>query len=464
MRARRLLLVSAALLLPLASSVAGQQCSPEDTTVTCWTKYNLITAKTAQAVAATNTGTPTATTLATATALSDFLSFFAAGVETGKVTENGTSVTLDWNIPFPFVEDNDRIKLQALFSDPGLAEDVQTPLGSKATAAKDKLTNFDDITTLVSYSPVNHWLGRSIAPHVEFLKDLEKVIDVEFDVAAIAAKLGATLKKLKKLKTVPPDFDHTYKFSTITDAAAQKAVIELVEGAAAAEKEAAARSSYIVKALTRLINNQPQAYVSGTYHYRNPLVGPDEWTVKATFELAPKSLNRFLRGSADVCGDPTVKGDPIKDADACATRLVSFAAVDDPAKQPNATDRLSFSIEYKHAKGESVDLSDFMIATPVDRHATHSLVYSLTYGHPLTGTVLKDARVDVAVNYQDISNDPKKKDRFVASLTFSQKISDTMTLPLSLTYANHTEYLPQTDRRLGVHFGISYKIPDRSGK
>jgi hypothetical protein len=47
------------------------------------------------------------------------------------------------------------------------------------------------------------------------------------------------------------------------------------------------------------------------------------------------------------------------------------------------------------------------------------------------------------------------KDPFVASLTFSQKISDTMTLPLSITYANHTQYVPQTDRRVGIHFGVS---------
>jgi hypothetical protein len=441
-------------LLLLSSGAAGQQCTPDDTPLTCWLKFNSVTAITAQKVAATNTGTPTATTLATGTALRDFLSFFAAGVDTGKVTESGTTVTLDWNIPFPFVEDSDRIKLQTLFSDASLAEDVQTPLGPKATAAKDRLTNFDDITTLISYDPVNRHLGRSIAPHVEFLDALEAGNP---DTAVQLQKLGELLAD----PNIPPMTEDT-KFSTITDAAKQKAVIRQVEAAAAVEKEAAARSSSIVKALTQLINNQPQAYVSGTYHYRSALVGPDEWSVKATFEVAPKSLNRFLRRNDDVCGPSNVK--VTQNAEQCVTRLVSFASADDPSKQPDAGDRLSFAIEYKQAKGESVDLSDFMIATPVARKGTHSLIYSLIYGHPLTGTTLKDARFDVAVNYANISNDPTKKDRFVASLTFSQKISETMTLPLSLTYANHTEYLPQTDRRLGVHFGISYKVPDKSGK
>ncbi|MGH9421815.1 MAG: hypothetical protein ACRD3J_17695, partial [Thermoanaerobaculia bacterium] len=60
----------------------------------------------------------------------------------------------------------------------------------------------------------------------------------------------------------------------------------------------------------------------------------------------------------------------------------------------------------------------------------------------------------------NISNDPSKKDQFVASLTFSQKVSDTLTMPLSIVYANHADYLPQTDKRLGVHFGVSYKVPN----
>jgi len=104
--------------------------------------------------------------------------------------------------------------------------------------------------------------------------------------------------------------------------------------------------------------------MSGTYHYRNALVGPDEWSVKATFEIGPKSLNRFLRGNDDVCGALTVVEKPDADrgavtaaektaAQKCVTRLVSFAGVDDPSRQPDAGDRLSFAIEYRQAKGRA---------------------------------------------------------------------------------------------------------------
>jgi hypothetical protein len=437
-----------------ASSANAQQCTSADTPLTCYRKYNPLATAVAQDVATTNTGSPTATTQATATALRDFLSFFSAGVDAGTVIENATSVTLDWNFPFPFIEDNDKVKVQSVFSDPSLAADVQTPLGSNATAAKSTLTNFDDIATLISYDPVNQHLGRSIAPHVKLFGALYP------NSASLFATLGQTLHDNKA--ALPSGFNETTLFSAITDATLQKTVISQFETAAAAQKNAVTVSTAVLKALTQLINNQPQAYVGGIYHYRNQLVGPDEFSVKGTFELSPKSLNRFLKDNADVCAK-AVTGVADSNATVCESRMVSFAAVGDPSAQPSASDRLSFSIQYTQTKSESVDLTKFNVVapnTPVVRPGTHSLTYSLTYGHPITSSKIKDARVDVAVNYDNISNDPTMKDRFVASLTFSQKISDTLTLPLSFTYANHTQYLPQTDRRLGVHFGISYKIPN----
>jgi hypothetical protein len=446
------------LLMLVAGSAVAQQCTPDDTLLICWRKYNSVAAKTAQNVATTNTGTPSATTQAAATALRDFQSFFSAGFDAGTIIENATSVTLDWNIPFPFVENDDRVKLQTFFTDPSLAADVTKPLGSSASNVKGQLTNFDDVTTLISYSPVNQHFGRSIAPHIDFLRYLETSADSS--PAAELAKMG------QLLADIPQTILGGSKFSEISDPAQQAAMIEQVEAAASAEQKSATRATAIVKALTKVINNQPQAYAGGTYHYRNTLAGPDEMSVKGTFELSPKSLNRFLKNNDSVC-DPaknTTSGRAnAANAAMCVSRLVAFS---DTASLANAGDRLAFAIEYKRASAESVNLSKFMVVppnTPVVRPETKSFIYSLTYGHPLTSAKIKDARVDLAINYWNISNDPTKKDRFVASLTFSQKLSDTMTLPLSITYANHTQYVPQTDRRVGIHFGVSYKIANSGG-
>jgi hypothetical protein len=379
------------LMMVVASSAIAQQCTPDDTLLICWRKYNSVAAKTAQYVATTNTGTPSATTQAAATALRDFQSFFSAGFDAGTIIENATSVTLDWNIPFPFVENDDRVKLQTFFTDPSLAADVATPLGSYSPTAKSQLTNFDDVTTLISYSPVNQHFGRSIAPHIDFLRYLEA--SANSDPAAELAKIG------QLLADIPQTILGGSKFSEISDPAQQAAVIAQVEAAASAEAKSATRTTAIVKALTKVINNQPQAYAGGTYHYRNALVGPDEMSVKGTFELSPKSLNRFLKSNDSVC-DPaknTTSGKVNATAAAtCVSRLVAFS---DAASQASAGDRLAFAIEYKRARGESVDLSKFMVVppnTPVVRPETTSFIYSLTYGRPLTNAKIKDARVDVA--------------------------------------------------------------------
>lgn len=441
--------------LAVATGARAQQCTSDDTALTCWTRFNPdVAAEAAKKVATTNTGTPTAASDATAAALRDFLSVFAAGVETGKVSENGTVVTLDWNVPLPFIEGSDRVKLQTLFTDSDLAKDVQTALGGNATTAKSKLTNFDDITALAAYSPVNARMGRSLEPHRKLLDALNSDIEQPAEEAQkFAQMLADNLPAHPELGT----FVESTPFNKVTDPVLRAKMIAQMQNIAMASQKAGNRGNKIIKALTLLINNQPQPFASVIYHNRNALVGQDEFSVKGTFELSPKSLNRFLDANKDVCGATINATD-------CGDRLIAFAAADDPSKQPDASDRLSFSIEYKQAKHESVALSLYSVTDPLVRTGTHSVVYSLTYGHPLSGATLRDARYDVAVNYDNVSNDATKKDRFVATVTLSQKLSEKMTLPLTLTYANHTNYLPQTDRRLGIHFGISYKIPNMSGQ
>lgn len=454
MRLRQVpLLFTTIAILFCAFGAAAQECTKYDTPEACWLRFNVpVSDQTKQKVEATNTGTPTATTAAAATALQDFLSFFSAGVDTGTVTENGTSVTLDWNVPFAFAK-YDRLKFQTVFSDPALAKDVQTPLGTSADTAKSKLTNFDDATTLVAYNPVTVWLGRSVAPHRDFINALEfgngeAAAQANQEVGQIISDFGLAFVKDKKFT------------DQIADTVTLEKVLKAWVAAAKAHKDAVADSSAIVKALTQLINNQPQAYVEGKYHYRNELIGPDEWSLKGSFEASPKSLNRFLRDHGGDCGSSGKTAVP--NVEKCKSDLEK-AVGGDPSTQPDANDRFVVAFEYRQAKTESVDLSDFKIATPVARPGTHSLVYSVKYGHPLTGGTMKNARVDLAVNYDNVSNDPKKKDRFVASLTFSQKISDHMTPLLGLTYANHADYLTQADRKLGVHFGLSYKITGAGG-
>lgn len=448
------------------TAYAQQQCTSDDTIGACFNRFNPTIAAAAQKISTTNTGTPSAATVQTSTALRDFLSFFSAAAEVGKVSDSGNTVTLDWNLPFPFFQKYGKLKAQTLLTDPDLAKDVQKALASNATAladSKSKLTNFDDVTALASYNFVSQSLGRSIGPHVDLLDALSHAATIDED-----SNLRAVARFAGRLATISPNVNQDTKFSSITDLSTRQSLIAQVESIAQAEQKSAAASASVAKALAQLVNNQPQAYISVTYHARNELVGPDELSGKATYEVSPNNLNTFLKANADTCKLDVMKAElAAMDAASapqsigCLTRLSAAA---DPATQPDASDRFAFSIEYKQTRSGSVDLAAFSIAAPLLRPGVHSVVYSLTWGHPFATQVARDGRFDVAVNYDNVSNDATLHDRLVGSITYSQKLSDTLTLPLSLTYANHAAFLPKSERSLGVHFGLSYKIPDTSAK
>lgn len=157
------------------------------------------------------------------------------------------------------------------------------------------------------------------------------------------------------------------------------------------------------------------------------------------------------------------RGATITEAKSCITALDEYISESGGDASATANDRTSISIEYGRTQANHVNLSQFNVTQDTDR--AHKLVYSVIYGRPLgaAGMGRNDGRVDLSVNYEDISNDPDNKDRFVGSLTYTQKISETMTIPVSLIYANHSQFLSNVNRKLNVHFGLSYKLPDFAG-
>jgi hypothetical protein len=148
----------------------------------------------------------------------------------------------------------------------------------------------------------------------------------------------------------------------------------------------------------------------------------------------------------------------------CLADLKAYAGVKDAAAEPDSKPKLSVAIEYKQAATQTIDLSEFSVTTPLARAGAHSLVYSVTYGYPFMMTsVGREGRIDGALNYENLSGDPDKRDRLVGSVTYTQKVNDAITFPISLSYANHSRFLPESDKKFGMHFGISYKLPG-SGK
>jgi hypothetical protein len=78
------------------------------------------------------------------------------------------------------------------------------------------------------------------------------------------------------------------------------------------------------------------------------------------------------------------------------------------------------------------------------------------------------SRIDLTGSYESVSDDPARKDRGVLSLTYSNRLLDSLGAAIGISYANHAEFLPKSDHELSAHFGISYRMfpqdPKQIGK
>ncbi len=128
--------------------------------------------------------------------------------------------------------------------------------------------------------------------------------------------------------------------------------------------------------------------------------------------------------------------------------------------------RFSFSLEYMEADEEKLDLS--MVTVPEGETVTgdlanilvpefEKLIVSAGYSRNFAAasTSQQPFRLDFVAKYEDVSNDPMRNDRLVATLTVTSKFGG-LSLPFGLVYANHSEFLTDVDEELSAHLGLKF--------
>jgi hypothetical protein len=121
--------------------------------------------------------------------------------------------------------------------------------------------------------------------------------------------------------------------------------------------------------------------------------------------------------------------------------------------------RFSISGEYVDADGETID-TEIQGINPIVSKSARKLVLSLGWSRKLNFSDSEPIKLDLVASYESVSDDPKRQDRGVATLTFTRKVGD-MEIPFGIVYANHSEFLGDVDSRLSAHLGIRFKM---SGK
>lgn len=467
--------VLTALAVFLTTSSLLAQCVPSDTPAECWHRFvpaitpaqvaaapDQAAAAAQNVVAAANTGV-TSQIAPSASTLQDFLSFLSAGLDSSSVSSNGTSITFDWN---PRIGKDQPIKIEAVIADAQLSSAATTALGTNAAALstlKDSLGNTDDVTGSLTYSPVNTTFGRSIGPHRAFFDSLiasgftaaQAKADDDLIVALQAAGVNSSSFN-KRIDVITADFTE------------QKTLINKIEAPAAAQKQLASFTDKLTRSFAKLLNNQPQPYASLQYHERRNIVGPSETTLKATYEYGFINLNTFFGKYRALCDPLLVARSDDAGKAKCIDLLEAYAGGTGP-DESGTGGRVAFSVEYRNAQAIHVNLPPYAVKYDVD--SGRSFVGSLTGGWIIAPSASrKSGRVDLSLSYENIRNaavitgitgtpPADVKDRLIASITYTQKLSDTLSFPVALVYANHPAFLSNVDRKLNARFGLQYKLP-----
>lgn len=449
----------------LAAPLVAQECDRNDTLSTCLDKFvppvaeadaDAAAERSEDATASAATGLTNAASPAESS-LKDFLSLLAASLETATTSEQGQAFTFDWN-PSLAMAESLGLKFQASFVETKLNDEVSKGLAENAEKLEelsDSLEFGDDakLSGFVQQKSFTH--GRSVVPHRTWFRPLARAMLAPLEGELDERSAIADDFNLGTLTKLGMDADTNRE---ITDAGLVNQRIERVEALGRRMKASRAEFRPFFQAFAKLLNNQPQYYGAVTYHARRNLIGPNEWSGRFTYELAGNNLNAFRAKNAD-CKN-------IQDANAakCARELVEFANA-----AHAGIERISVSLEYHKVNRRWINDPDAGLDLGFPR--TRSFVGTVAFGTttapmlPLRAekTGVGDARLDFTAKYELPEDDESEEKGFVGTLTYTQKISGTFSLPLSLVYSDHESDLIDVQKRFSARFGLMYKLPDFKG-
>jgi hypothetical protein len=215
-------------------------------------------------------------------------------------------------------------------------------------------------------------------------------------------------------------------------------------------RETRQRANTQVEKLAKLLEQQPQWSLTLNANRRDRLVGPNAQSADLEYRRGRQNLN-------------TVWSDCVDEADpsACITNVLKNLR----------TDTFVFGLSAKQTDSYQLDalppstLGDTQTFTALANDRLRTYLARIQYGRDLMGARVNDVpiRFDVQATWEQVTGATKESrpydTRFVVATTLSVPLSDAITIPVTLSYANHEEFLKNQQKKLGIHFGLTYRIP-----
>ena len=234
------------------------------------------------------------------------------------------------------------------------------------------------------------------------------------------------------------------------------ALLLKMSDAADSARENALRASSQIPKLAKLIEQQPQWTLTLTANRRDRLVGPNSQSADLEYRRGRENLNTvsakcgtdpkcLIPALKDLRSDTFVFGVSVKQTD-------SYRLEELPASILKSDDEVT--------EGFSGLISDRI----------RTYLAKMQYGRDLVSARINDKplRLDMQVTWEQVTGATKASrpydTRFVVGTTLSVPLGDTITIPVTLSYANHENFLEDQQKKLGVHFGLTYRLPFKAPK
>jgi len=199
--------------------------------------------------------------------------------------------------------------------------------------------------------------------------------------------------------------------------------------------------------LAALIDNQPQLAISGSYRDPGPIGGPDEAALSIEYQFGGNNVNKLFGGDTD----PLERLKELKDADLSDKKFV--LSISYKWRDSFSRDELMYS----DTSGNPVTLTDL----DIDLEKKNNIMGRIQWGKSLAASIGgRNARIDFSLEaiWTD-DEETRNQNRWVGGVTYTLPLGKQMSLPISINYADKPEFLSDSRDRLGVHFGISYRLP-----
>ncbi|HEX3556747.1 MAG TPA: hypothetical protein VIA62_26290 [Thermoanaerobaculia bacterium] len=491
-RAARALLIASVFALA-ASSLAAVECRMDESLTTCVTRMNK------EAREAREQRAKTAATSEDATNQANQLASKPTGVQTGRAnlasnTTNfiplmsltgllgqakqgdtpGTYV-FDLNFLIPGLAMDKNSKFQAVVnSQPMVADAVKSQLPEAkrdelVKAIEGGLGDLADYSLILTYAWVDRSHGRGFNQYRNRYAALATAVSKQFVEAVPEAvgldKVGTqTLPAIKRnYPAVTGDlFNKSFQDLNAMAAGAGTELKGAVEKAAGdemalLESDREIRRKAGLGHFADLLDNQPQLTFSASKSFRDPVLGGDETSGKLNYEWGRANLNNALSSDCQRSLDTPATDKIDKETlSRCLAEYTKF--VNDNATALKDGDKFSFSAEYLNVGKEVFDLPKQGL-TGLKIDAAKKLIISAGWSHLFPDPAGGDqpVRLDFVGSYENVSNDPQRQDRGVATLTFTRKFG-TISVPLGLVYANHGEFLGDVDKQFSAHVGLKFDL------